>query len=114
IDDWYQEICPSRCWADGLDRLGFNFNVHMTHRWLSSAVCIVCIWVCLSRGSLWAESRVLVVHVEDVQRHPVSGIQIGTEGDGGSAITGDDGKARIPLAKETRETSWVSLQILSS
>src|ERR1700720_3565487 len=34
--------------------------------------------------------------------------------DGGSSVTGDDGKARIPLAKQTKENSWVSLQILKS
>ena len=56
----------------------------------------------------------LVVHVEDVQRRPISGVQIGVEGDGGSSITGDDGKARIPLAKQTKEKSWVFLQILRS
>jgi tetratricopeptide (TPR) repeat protein len=70
--------------------------------------------LCLASSSLWAESGVLVVHVKDVQRHPISGVQIGVEGDGGSSITGDDGKARIRLAKQTREKGWVSLQILSS
>jgi tetratricopeptide (TPR) repeat protein len=70
--------------------------------------------LCTACGVVWAESGVLVVHVEDVQRHPIGGVQIGTEGDGGSAITGDDGKARIPLARETKEKSWISLQILRS
>src|SRR5260370_5396772 len=70
--------------------------------------------LCVANGVLWAESGVLVVHVEDVQRRPIKGVQIGTEGDGGSALTGDDGKARIPLAKQTKEKSWVSLQILKS
>ncbi len=36
------------------------------------------------------------------------------EGNGGSSVTGDDGKARISLAKQTKEKSWVSLQILKS
>jgi tetratricopeptide (TPR) repeat protein len=67
-----------------------------------------------TRSVVLAESGYLVVHVEDVQRHPVSGVQIGTEGDGGAAFTGDDGKARIQLAKDTKEKSWVSLQILKS
>jgi len=62
----------------------------------------------------WAEAGVLVVHVNDVQRRPIRGLQIGVEGDGGSSLTGDDGKARIPLAKQTKEESWVSLQILKS
>ena len=70
--------------------------------------------LCSANGLLWAEAGVLVVHVKDVQRHPISGLQIGVEGDGGSAITLDDGKARIVLARDTKEKSWVSLQILKS
>ncbi len=70
--------------------------------------------LCAASGALWAESGVLVVHVEDVQGHPISGVQIGTKGDGGTAFTGDDGKARIRLAKQTKAGSWVSLQILKS
>lgn len=61
-----------------------------------------------------AESGILVVHVKDVQEHPIAGIQVGVTGDGGSATTGDDGKARIPLAKQTKENDWVSLQIVKS
>jgi tetratricopeptide (TPR) repeat protein len=61
-----------------------------------------------------AESGILVVHVKDVQRRPIAGIRIGVEGDGGSSITADDGKARIALAKNTTEKSRVSLQILTS
>src|SRR5260370_20886879 len=61
-----------------------------------------------------AEDGMLVVHVKDVQKRPIAGLQIGVEGDGGSSITGDDGKARIRLANQTKEKSWVSLQILSS
>ena len=77
------------------------------------ALCLGVLLLVMS-GFSWAESGVLVVHVEDVQRHPISGVQIGVEGDGGSSITKDDGKARIPLAKETKEKSWISLQILRS
>jgi tetratricopeptide (TPR) repeat protein len=61
-----------------------------------------------------AETGFLVVHVKDVQERPIAGLQIGVKGDGGSAITGDDGKARIQLAKQTKENDWVSLQILKS
>jgi tetratricopeptide (TPR) repeat protein len=71
-------------------------------------------WLCLTSGVIMAESGVLVVHVKDVQRHAISGVQIGVEGDGGTATTQDDGKARIRLAPQTKETSWVSLQILKS
>lgn len=63
---------------------------------------------------LWAETGVLVVHVKDVERHPVRGLQIGVEGDGGSAFTADDGKARVRLAPSTKESNWVSLQILQT
>jgi hypothetical protein len=61
--------------------------------------------LCVTSGAVWAESGVLVVHVKDVHRHPIAGMQIGVEGDGGSATTGDDGKARIALAKQTKEKS---------
>src|ERR1700686_2581707 len=85
-----------------------------THCWTFNFICFICVWACLSSDFLWAESGMLVVHVKDVQRHPISGVQVGVEGDGGSSHTGDDGKARILLAKETKEKSWVSIQILSS
>ena len=68
----------------------------------------------MTSGLVWGEAGILVVHVKDAQRHPIGGVQIGVEGDGGSAITGDDGKARIPLATETKDKSWVSVQILKS
>jgi hypothetical protein len=71
-------------------------------------------WFCLTSGLTWAEAGVLVVHVEDVQGRPISGLQIGVRGDGGSKVTGNDGEARIPLANQTREGHPVSLQILSS
>ena len=77
-------------------------------------VFLMGLWLCLTSRMLWAEAGVLVVHVKDVQRRPISGVQIGVEGDGGSAIAMDDGKARIALAKDTEEKSWVSLQILKS
>ncbi len=72
------------------------------------------ILLCAANVQTRAESGILAVHVKDAQRRPISGVQIGVEGDGGSSITGDDGKARIALAKDTKEKSWVSLQILKS
>ena len=77
-------------------------------------VFLIGLCLCLGGSTLRAESGVLVTHVKDVQRRPIGGVQIGVEGDGGSAVTGDDGKARIPLAKQTKVKSWVSLQILKS
>jgi tetratricopeptide (TPR) repeat protein len=82
-------------------------------RWLTIALLIGS-WLCLVNGVIRAEEGILVVHIKDAQRHPVGGLLIGVEGDGGSAITSDDGKARIALAKQTKEKSWVSLQILKS
>jgi tetratricopeptide (TPR) repeat protein len=70
--------------------------------------------LCASCVLTLAETGILVVHVKDVQERPIAGLQIGVKGDGGSATTGDDGKARIPLAKHTKENDWVSLQILHS
>jgi len=61
-----------------------------------------------------AETGFLVVHVKDVKRHPIAGLKIGVEGDGGSAITGEDGRARIRLGNQTKEKSFVSLQIVKS
>ncbi len=62
-----------------------------------------------------AETGFLVVHVEDVQRRPVVGLQIALDGEGGSpAFTADRGTARIALAKDTKANTWVSLQILKS
>src|SRR5208283_2700342 len=45
---------------------------------------------------------------------PVRGVEIGVEGRGGSKVTGDDGKALLSLPKDTKESDWVSLQLLSS
>ena len=70
--------------------------------------------LCLACPIVWAESGYLVLHVKDVQQHPVAGVQIGVEGDGGSATTDPKGKARIKLAPQTKEKSWVSLQIEKS
>ena len=70
--------------------------------------------LCLASGMARAESGYLVVHVEDTKGHPIGGVRIGTKGDGGTASTADDGKARIRLAKETKEGSFVPLQIVES
>jgi len=67
---------------------------------------------CLACPIAWAETGILVVHVEDVQGHPVVGLEIGLKGDGGSAITDRKGQARVPLAPQTKENSSVSLQIV--
>ena len=85
-----------------------------TRRHWFSLICAVCFCRCLSAGILWMEAGILVVNVQDVRKHPVSGVQIGVEGDGGSAVTDDHGKARIRLAPQNKEKDWVSLQIVKS
>src|ERR1035438_4638415 len=72
-----------------------------------TSLCLVC-------PAAWAETGVLVVHIKDVQQNPVAGLQIGVEVDGGSATTDSNGEARIKLAPQTKEKSWVSLQIVKS
>ena len=84
-----------------------------SHRQLDFALLLSTL-LCLTSSPVSAEAGILVVHVKDVQRRPIKGVQIGVEGDGGSSTTGDDGKARIPLAKQSKQKSWVSLQILRS
>ncbi len=71
-------------------------------------------WLCLACPIAWAETGILVVHVEDVHGHPVAGLKIGVKGDGGSAFTEEDGRARIRLANQTQAKSFVSLQIVKS
>jgi tetratricopeptide (TPR) repeat protein len=75
---------------------------------LFSALLLVTVAAPLLR----AESGILVVHIEDVKGHPIGGLQIGVRGDGGTATTADDGKARVRLAPSTKDKSWVSLQIV--
>ena len=70
--------------------------------------------LCLACAMAWAEVGILVVHVQDVQTHPVAGLVIGVEGDGGSAVTDVRGVARIKLAPQTKVGSSVFLQILKS
>ena len=72
--------------------------------------------VCLLAGValVWSETGKLLVLVQDAERRPVKGVEIGIEGGGGSKVTGDDGKALLPLTKDTNENDWVSLQILHS
>lgn len=66
---------------------------------------------CLSAS---AETGFLVVHVEDVNGHPVRGVLIGVKGDGGSDTSDPNGKVRIRLAPQTKAADWVTLDILHS
>ena len=75
---------------------------------------VVVAWLFLSGGWAWSQSRVLVVHATDVQRHPVAGLLIGVQGDGGSAVTDQRGGARIMLSSGIRSGDWVDLRIVKS
>jgi tetratricopeptide (TPR) repeat protein len=82
---------------------------------LRNALLVVfSVWLCLAGATAWAETGILVVHAKDVKRRPVAGLEVGVEGDGGSAVTDRAGKARIKLAPQTKEKSSVPLQIVKS
>jgi hypothetical protein len=72
-----------------------------------TSLCLACPIAC-------AESGILVVHVADTQGHPIPGVVIGVNEDGGYAKTDFAGKARIRLGSNTQEDSLVSLQIVKS
>jgi hypothetical protein len=63
--------------------------------------------------SLLAERGVLVLYVSDVRGRPVSGVEIATNGDGGSDRT-IKGRARIPLAPDQSPSTVVTLHIAFS
>jgi Flp pilus assembly protein TadD len=54
----------------------------------------------------------VLVQVQDAGKHPIRGLEIGIDGRGGSRITGDDGKAALPIGNTTKEGDWLSLAIL--
>lgn len=68
----------------------------------------------VSTAPVFAETGYITVEVQDAQRHPVRGVEIGVEGNGGSRLCGDDGKAQLPLAKSAVPSDWITLQILRS
>jgi len=61
-----------------------------------------------------AEQGMLVVHVRDVKDRPLIGVEIATEGDGGTGKSDPKGKARIRLASQTRPGHRVTLQIVTA
>lgn len=89
---------------------------------LRNALLLIVISLRLACPIAWAETDYLVLHVKDVhakegQRPPIIGLQIQATGDEGgarSAVTDRNGTARIRLAPQTTENSWVSLQIVKS
>jgi hypothetical protein len=61
-----------------------------------------------------AETGYLAIQVVDLNDSPVAGIRIMIEGNGGSAVSGSDGKARLRLSAGTAEGMSVTLSIASS
>jgi tetratricopeptide (TPR) repeat protein len=61
---------------------------------------------------LHAESHVLVLQIQDANRQPLQGIEIGVMGTGGSDVSDRQGRARISLGSDTREGTAVSLQLI--
>src|SRR5271157_2209273 len=81
---------------------------------ISRFVLLLAFCVHVGVALVWSETGKLLVLVQDAEKRPVKGVEIGVEGGGGSKVTGDDGKALLPLTKDTNENDWVSLQILHS
>ena len=76
---------------------------------------ITCLVLGISLGlPCRAEHGFVLVLVQDAQHHPVRGVEIGIEGIGGSKVTGDDGKAQLPVGAGTKEGDWLPLVILHS
>ncbi len=76
----------------------------------ASLVCAISA-VFLLGASHPVEEGILVLHVADVSGMSISGVCLSTRGDGSSACTDQNGKARLELAPETQPGDWVALQI---
>src|SRR5258708_6775647 len=77
-------------------------------------VTTVTAWVCCAGILVYAEAGVLVIDVQGAEGRPGGGGKMGGEGDGGSAVTDDHGKARIRLAAQNKQKDFVFLRILKS
>lgn len=95
-------------------RVLYHWWLIMTIRSCALSVIASCLFLTAAPAPLDGETGVLVVHLMDVQRRPINGAAIGVEGDGATALTAVDGKARIRLAPDTKERTWISLQIVKS
>lgn len=76
-------------------------------------VALLCALSCVPIAAQVKGVPVLIV-VKDAQGQPVNGIKIGIEGAGDSKETGQDGKAVLTLEKSTKESGWVSFEIVKS
>jgi tetratricopeptide (TPR) repeat protein len=62
---------------------------------------------------LRAEQGWLVLYVTDTEGKPLTGVELTVKGDGGTGKVDHKGKARVKLAPETKEASWVTVAIAS-
>jgi tetratricopeptide (TPR) repeat protein len=62
---------------------------------------------------LRAEQGWLVLYVTDTEGKRLTGVELTVKGDGGSGKVDDKGKARVKLAPETKEASWVTLAVVN-
>jgi tetratricopeptide (TPR) repeat protein len=67
-----------------------------------------------SSTTAWAAQGKVLINVQNPQNQPVGRVQIGVSGAGGTATTGDDGKAQIAVSGATRPSDPISLTILHS
>jgi tetratricopeptide (TPR) repeat protein len=73
------------------------------------------LFLLLVLSTAWAETGVLTLQVTNVFGKPIKGrLEIGLIRGGGTAWTLDDGKALIPLEKEIKEHSFVTVKIVTS
>ncbi len=89
----------------------------MPRRLRNSLLLVGPVWLCLLSPTARAETGFLVLHVNDVHNHAIVSLEIkeiADDGDARSALTDQKGKARIRLAPQVKESSWVSLQIVKS
>ena len=56
----------------------------------------------------------MLVQVQDAQHKPVRKLEIGIEGFGASAVTGNDGKAKLPIGSAAVPGDSISLAVLHS
>lgn len=76
---------------------------------------ITCFVLGLSLGRLClAERGFVLVQVQDAQHRPVGGVEIGIEGDAGSRVTGNDGKAQLALGAGAKAGDGLTLSIMRS
>jgi tetratricopeptide (TPR) repeat protein len=87
----------------------------MRPRRFPAFIMISCFAAGISHSQLCqAERGFVLVFVQDSHNRPVRGVEIRIEGIGSSKMTGDDGKAQLPVVPGTKEGDWIPLIIVHS